>query len=143
MTSGLAEGNWWLINWELKLALPLGSRRSWTWETLRLLTTWPERVCEVVDETTTWGRVYLSMPCLTAPAAAQIQPDETEQVLAANAILRAQWIARFSMAEAFVAVSNELERRAGQPVTWQDNVREFCGRAGRAGDGDNANNPCL
>ncbi len=67
LPDALSSGPWWLVNWTANMALPLGRREAWTWQTAELVMRHWQQDTEVVDETTRWGRVYLSRPDLVIP----------------------------------------------------------------------------
>jgi len=63
----LSSGPWWLVNWTCHLALPLGRREAWTWQTAELvMRLWRDDI-EIVDETVLWGRVYLARADMGLP----------------------------------------------------------------------------
>jgi hypothetical protein len=118
-TTGLAEGCWWLIVWSTaadqpSAAIPLGARRDWTRDTLRMLSTYWRETAEVVDESTPWGRIYLHMPDVVIYAPGYSPPPLAtahERALAVNVVWRTDEIAKTSVAEAWLAIRGELLRR--------------------------------
>ena len=63
--ANLASGTWWLLNWQTDRAFCLGSRRDWTKHTGKMLRTQiiaGGGFAEVVDDSTTWGRILLGQP---------------------------------------------------------------------------------
>jgi hypothetical protein len=118
-TTGLADGNWWLIVWsqradEASAAIPLGARREWSRSTLRLLSTHWQSSSEVVDDSAPWGRIYLNMADMTIYLPDYTPPEPQtphERMLAVNVVYRGDEMQKTSLAEAWLAVRGELSRR--------------------------------
>lgn len=126
MTSGLADGFWWLVNWELRIILPLGDRKSWNRHTLRTMSFYERSIPEVVDDSTPWGRVMLNFPglhlvdvnqCRNVPA---LESPE-EEMAALNALSReslsgGDWVRRYAYCEAFLRISEVVAKKYGDPT---------------------------